>query len=222
MDVLCLPCRRQGAERRSDVAGPHQYVPGHLHRARPAQREAHRDAGAGADGSVRAEAAHDAPAAHPRVQRAVRGRPQLGHRVHRRHGRGRPHAGHQKLLPRAQHALHAAARARAQPDRAVERAAARVLQALLREGIHRHRLHTVRERRPDAPALWRRLRHRLLRFRRQDRQADAVLRRALQHGQDAADGAQRRPRRKVRRPDRPAGARDRPRRAGLRRGARAL
>ena len=56
----------------------------------------------------------------------------------------------------------------------------------------RHRRDPVRERRPDAPHLWGRLRHRLLRFRHAGGQADAVLRRAVQPAQAAAAGPQRR------------------------------
>ena len=46
--VLRLPRRREGAERRGDVAGPHLDVPRRLPAARPRRGPAHRGAGAGA------------------------------------------------------------------------------------------------------------------------------------------------------------------------------
>ena len=49
-------------------------------------------------------------------------------------------------------------RSGAEPDGAVVREPAGSLQELLRQGFHRNVLHPVRERRPDAPALRRRLR----------------------------------------------------------------
>ena len=52
------------------------------------------------------------------------------------------------------------------------------VQALLHPHQPRHLVHPVRERRPDASLLGRRLRHRLLRLGHAARQADAVLRRA--------------------------------------------
>ena len=49
----------------------------------------------------------------------------------------------QLQLPHPQHALHPAARARTQPDRAVEQSPAGGLQALLRQGFDRYRQHSV-------------------------------------------------------------------------------
>ena len=60
----------------------------------------------------------------------------------------------------------------------------------------------IRERRPDAAALGRRLRHRLLRVGDAARQADAVLRGAREPGKVLALRHQRRPRRDFRRSDR--------------------
>ena len=78
------------------------------------------------------------------------------------------------------------------------------LQALLHPGQPRHLVAAVRERRPDAALLGRRLRHRLLRLGHAARQADAVLRRAGESRQGAALRHQRRPRRDERRPGRAA------------------
>ena len=67
-------------------------------------------------------------------------------------------------------------------------------------------VHPVRERRPDAPLLGRRLRHRLLRLGDAHRQADAVLRRARQPRQVPALRHQRRAGRDERRAGRPGGS----------------
>ena len=90
----------------------------------------------------RAAPAHGAPPAHARIQRAVRRRPDVDHRGGRRHRRGRPPHGHQKQLPHAQHALQPESRGRAQPDRAVERAAARKLEAVSSPRCRSTRMHS--------------------------------------------------------------------------------
>ena len=95
-----------------------------------------------ADG-VRHQAAHHPPAAHPRVQRAVRRRPDLDDGEHRRHGGGRPHAGHPYLFPLPAHPLQPRRRARTQPDRPLVGKIARTLQKFLCQSFHRHRLHPV-------------------------------------------------------------------------------
>ena len=82
--VLRLSRRRQGAERRGDVARPHLDVPRRLLRARPRGRRAHRGAGAGDHRRLRHQAADRALPAHARVRRAVRRRSDVGHRVDRR------------------------------------------------------------------------------------------------------------------------------------------
>ena len=65
---------------------------------------------------------------------------------------------------------------------------------LLHQGQPRHVIAAIRERRPDAPLLGRRLRHRLLRVGYADRQADAVLRRPRQSREGVALRDQWRPR----------------------------
>ena len=95
-------------------------------------------------------------------------------------------SGHQEFVPLSAHADQLKSRARTQPDRALERAPAAGLQNLLCQDEHCDRLHPVRERRRDASDLRRRLRHRLLRLGHAGRQADAVLRRTLQHGKEPA------------------------------------
>ena len=69
------------------------------------------------------------------------------------------------------------------------------LQGVLRQGLDRHLGHPVRVRRPAARVQRgrRRLRHRVLRVEHAGRQADAVLRRPGEPGQDAALRDQRRP-----------------------------
>ena len=93
--LLRLPGRGEGAERRRDVAGPLLDLPRHLLRARPRGGPAHRGAGAGDHRRLRHQAPHRPLPAHAGVRRAVRRRPDLGDRVHRRDGRRRPVAGHQ-------------------------------------------------------------------------------------------------------------------------------
>ncbi len=100
---------------------------------------------------------------------------------------------------------------------AVVAAPAARLQALLRQDQPRHLVAPVRERRPDAALLGRRLRHRVLRLGHAARQADAVLRRPREPRQGPALRDQRRPRRGLGRPDRARGAAGDRRRARLRR-----
>ena len=83
-------------------------------------------------------------------------------------------------------------RPRAQPDRPLLLGPARGLQEVRRQGLHRHQLGAVRERRRDEAGLGRRLFHLLLRVRHPDRQGDAVLRRTGQPGQVPAVRHQRR------------------------------
>ena len=121
--VLRLPGRREGAERRRDVARPHVDVPRRLPAARPRRRPAHRGAGAGAHRRLRHQAADRALPAHPGVRRAVLRRPDLGDRVDRRHGRGRAHARHEELVPLPADALQPGPGAGAEHDRLLEREA---------------------------------------------------------------------------------------------------
>ena len=123
--VLRLPRRREGAERRGDVARPDLDVPRHLLRARPRGGHAHRGAGAGDHRRLRHQAAHRPLPAHAGVRRAVRRRSHLGHRVDRRHGRRRPLAGDEDELPHPADALQPRSRARAEPDDLVLAAPAR-------------------------------------------------------------------------------------------------
>ena len=208
--LLRLPRRREGAERRGDVARPHVDVPRHLLRARPRGRHAHRGAGAGDHRRLRHQAAHRPLPAHAGIRRAVRRRSDLGDRVDRRHGRRRPVAGDEDELPHPADALQPRPGAGAEPDDLVLAAPARRVPALRRQGGDRHQLAPVRERRDHAPRLGRRRRHRLLRVADAGRQADAVLRRARQPRQVPALRDQRRPRRDQRQAGRPrvrAGAR---------------
>ena len=149
------------------------------------------------------QAAHRPVPAHSRVRRAVLRRPDLGDGVDRRHGRGRPAAGHPDLVPDAADAVQPGPGARAEPDRAVERSTARGLQGVLRPGVDRHLGDPVRVGRADPRRLGRRRRHRLLRVGDAGRQADAVLRRQGQPGEDPAVRDQRWPRRDHRRAGRP-------------------
>ena len=87
----------------------------------------------------------------------------------------------------------------AEHDHLLVDAAARRFQAIRRQVCDRHQRGPVRERRPHAAEVGRRLRHRLLRLGDAARQADAVLRRPREHGQEAALCAERRPRRDDRR-----------------------
>ena len=168
----------QAAERRGDVGGPRVDVPGHLLRARSARGHADRVPGPGDHRRLRHQVAPRALPARARIQPAVLRRPGVGDRGRGRNGRGRPHAGDQVRLPHAEHALQARPGAGAEPHHVLVDAAAGRLQALRRQDVDRHQRDPVRERRPDAAEVGRRLRHRLLRLGDAPRQADAVLRRA--------------------------------------------
>ena len=220
MDLSRLSRRHQGSERRGDVDRPHLDLPRHLHRARPARRRAGRGRRPGAVGPAGAEAPHRPLPAHAGLRRAVQRRSLLGDRMRRRHGFERPAAGDQEQLSHAAHAHQSRPGAGAEHHGAVVEASAGQFQALLHQGQPGDVVAAIRERRPDAAALGRRLRHRLLRLGHAARQADAVLRRPREPRQGAALRHQWRSRRDFRRPDRAAGAgRDR-RRPRLRRGVR--
>ena len=75
----------------------------------------------GARRRLRDQAADGALPAHPRVRRAVLRRPDLGHRVDRRHGLRRPAAGHPLVVPVPADAVQPGPGARAEPDRPVVR-----------------------------------------------------------------------------------------------------
>ena len=122
--VLRLPGRREGAERRGDVARPDHDVPRHLLRARSRGGHAHRVAGAGDHRRLRHQAAHRPLPAHAGVRRSLRRRSHLGHRVDRRHGRRRPLAGDEEQLPHPADALQPRSRARAEPHHLVHAAPA--------------------------------------------------------------------------------------------------
>ena len=199
---LGLSGRHQGSERRGHVDRPHLDLPRHLHRARSQGRRARRGGRPGAVGPARAEAAHRALPAHARLRRAVQRRSVLGDRMRRRHGSQRTAAGDQEQLPHAAYAHQSRSGARAEHHGPVVATPAGRLQALLHQDQPRHLVAAIRERRPDAAALGRRLRHRLLRLGHAARQADAVLRRPREPRQGAALRHQRRPRRDVGRPDR--------------------
>ncbi|CAM5508985.1 formate acetyltransferase [Streptomyces badius] len=70
-----LPGRREGAERRGDVARPDLHLPGRLPPARPGRRTPRRDTSPGTDRRLRHQAPHRPLPAHPRVRRAVLRRP---------------------------------------------------------------------------------------------------------------------------------------------------
>ena len=82
--------------------------------------------------------------AHPGVRRAVLRRPDLGHRVDRRDRPRRTPAGHPQQLPLPADPVQPRAGARAEPDGAVVTGATGRVQAVLRAGLHRHQLHSVR------------------------------------------------------------------------------
>ena len=123
--LLRLPGRREGAERRRDVARPDVDVPRHLLRTGPRRGRAHRGAGAGDHRRLRHQAAHRPLPAHAGVRRAVRRRSDLGDGVDRRHGRRRPVAGDQDELPLSADALQPRSGAGAESDDLVLAAAAR-------------------------------------------------------------------------------------------------
>ena len=211
MAVLRLSGRREGTERRGDVARTDFHVPRYLFRARSRGGRAHRGTGPGDRRRLRHQAAHRPVPAHARVRRAVRRRSDVGHRVDRRDGRRRALAGDEDQLPLPADAVQPRPRAGTEPHDLVFAAAAGWIQALRRQGRHRDQLDPVRKRRDDAARVGRRRGHRLLRVADGDGQADAVLRRPRQPRQVPALRDQRRPRRGQRR----TGG------AGLRTGARA-
>ncbi len=139
VDLLRLPRRDQGDERRRDVGGPHLDLPRHLHRARSRREDADRSRSAGAHRPARDQAAHRPLHAHARIRRALLGRPVLGDGVHRRHGAGRTHARHALELPHAADPHEPRAGARAQPDGALVEESAGALQAPLHRHEPRHR-----------------------------------------------------------------------------------
>ena len=141
----------------------------------------------------------------------------LGDRVRRRHGSRRPAARHADELPDAAYPDQSRAGAGAEHDGALVEAAARAIQALLHQGVERDVVPPVRERRPDAPLLGRRLWDRLLRVGDAHRQPDAVLRRAGEPREVPSLRDQRRPGRGERRSGRPRIAAGRGRRPRLRR-----
>ena len=197
--VLRLPRGGEGAERRRDVARKNIDLPRRLLRARPRGGCPQRVAGPGDHRRLRDQAAHRALPAHAGVRRAVRRRPDLGHRVDRGHGRRRPTARDEDELPLPADALQPRPGAGAEPDDLVLAAAAGGFPALRGQGGDRHELDPVRERRDHAPRLGRRRRHRLLRVADAGGQADAVLRRPRQPRQVPAVRDQRRARRGERR-----------------------
>ncbi len=215
--LLRLPRRGEGAERCGHVAGSDVDVPGRVPAARPRRRSADRAAGPGADRRPGDQAPDRPVPAHPGVRRTVLRRPDLGDRVHRRHGRRRPDAGHQDVAADAADPLQPGPGPGAEPDGALERPAARGVQAVLCAGVHRHLRHPVRVGRVDHRAVRRRRGDRLLRVGDDGRQADAVLRRSGEPGQDAAVRDQRRAGRDHRRAGRPAEPAGDRRRARLRR-----
>ena len=222
MALLRLSRRRQGTERRRDVARTHVHLSRHLLRARPGGGRADRIAGAGDHRRLRHQAAHHQVPPHAGVRRAVRRRPHLGHRVDRRDGRRRPVARHQDELPHAADALQPRPRSGAEPHRLVLAADARRLPPLCRQDGDRHQRPAVRERRDHAAVVGRRRRDCVLRVADGRRQADAVLRRPRQPRQVPALCHQRRARRDLGRADRsgvPAGQGGR---APFRRRARAV
>ena len=203
--VFRISRRREGTERRGDVARPHLHLSRYLLRTRSRRRDARRGAGAGDHRRLRDQAAHRPVPADTRVRRTVRRRPDVGDRVDRRNGRRRSLARHEDQFPPAADALQSRPRARAEPHDLVLAADARRLPPVRLEGRHRHELDPVRERRDHAPRLGRRRRDRLLRVADGRRQADAVLRRSGEPRQMPPLRHQRRPRRGERRAGRAAG-----------------
>ena len=197
--LLRLPGGGEGAERGRHVARADVDVPRRLLRAGPPGGRPHRGEGTGDRRRLRDQAAHRPLPADTRVRRALRRRPDVGHRVDRGHGRRRPAARHEDELPLPADALQPRPGAGAEPDGAVLAASPRGLPALRREGRDRHELDPVRERRDHPPLLGRRRGDRLLRLADARRQADAVLRRSREPRQVPALRHQRRPRRGERR-----------------------
>ena len=114
-----LPRLDQGAERRGHEPGPGLDLPRRLPAARHRRRHAHRVSRPGAGRRLRHQAADGALPAHPRVRRAVLRRPDLGHRVDRRHGLRRPAAGDALLVPVPADPLQPGPGSRAEPHRPV-------------------------------------------------------------------------------------------------------
>ena len=141
----------------------------------------------------------------PAVRRAVLRRPDLGHRVDRRHGRGRPHPRHPHVVPVPADPLQPRAGPGAEPDGVVERPSCprRSSGSARRSRSTPRRSSTSRDELIRA-SVRRRRRDRLLRVGDARRQADAVLRRPGQPRQDAALRDQRRARRDHRRAGGPA------------------
>ena len=88
--LLRLPGRREGAERRGDVARPLLDFPRHLLRTGPQGGPTDRGAGSGDHRRLRHQAPDRAIPPDPGVRRALRRRSHLGDGVHRRHGGRRP------------------------------------------------------------------------------------------------------------------------------------
>ena len=134
----------------------------------------------------------------------------------RRHGSQRSTAGDADALPHAEYAQEPRAGARAEHHGALVDAASGGVQTLSASGFPPSVVHPVRERRPYAALLGRRLRHRLLRVSHAHRPSDAVLRGPGQFGEccstpSMAAGTS------ERRPGRPGCTRGRGRRPRVRR-----
>ena len=104
--VFRLPGRRQGAERRRHVARPGVDLPRYLPAAGSRRRHDRRNRSAGDDRRFRHQAAYRALPAHAGIRRLVCRRPDLGDRIHRRHGRRRARARHAHQLPLPADALY--------------------------------------------------------------------------------------------------------------------
>ena len=132
VDLLRLPGRGQGAERRGHVPGAHLHLHRHLRGARLKGRNLHGAADSGVCGSFHYEAAPDQVCQNPRIQRAVLRRPHLGDRVHRRRGHRRAAHGDENVLPLPAHLKEPWHRPGTEPNRALVHQTAHEFQALLR------------------------------------------------------------------------------------------